>query len=297
LICPGCRTSRPYDARFCERCGAGLADALREARAAVEVTHSRARVAAVAVLLSAVLLEGWRLHDESRLAPLVGLLFAAIGWVISLAAGIAYCRWLSRAYQAHRHLAGRSLRLSPTPAVWSFFVPILNLYRPYLAVRDLYAASDPRTLRDTPQYKPASATDYRSSARELVPPPRWERWCSLPLWWIVYQLPLVQGLVIGLLAVTTRVDMSSTHPGYQLVVFLEGLLSAVLAGQVIRAIDARQNERLRRLEALHQARGEELDAVAAHATRGASGTSGEYEVVVLGEEDQILDEKRGRGAG
>jgi hypothetical protein len=96
-------------------------------------------------------------------------------------------------------LRGRSLEVSPSQAVVSFFIPVLCLYRPYEVVRNLYIASDPSTLRDPPQYRSTGQEAlYRSNVREPIAPPDYDRWFPVRSWWALYLggplLPWVIGL-------------------------------------------------------------------------------------------------------
>ncbi len=178
----------------------------------------------------------------------------AFTWPFWITAAILYCRWLHRAYADQALLGGRPLRFSPTYAWVSFFVPIVNLWQPYQALRDLYWASDPNRLPDPPRYKPASEVLYRSSAREVVSSPSWRKWCPLRSWWALYMIvPLVTRTASFFLPFTSlggsyelNVGLMS---GLSVASSLCSLISAVLAVQVIRAIQARQRELMRRVEA------------------------------------------------
>jgi hypothetical protein len=94
---------------------------------------------------------------------------------------------------------------------------------------------------------------YRSSGRELVAPPKWSKAFPLRAWWACYMvLPTALTILTTLgtvLVATTSLVRFLTYS------FLMGTFpvalhaaSAVLAILVIRAIQARQEERLRRLE-------------------------------------------------
>ncbi|MEM9458883.1 MAG: DUF4328 domain-containing protein [Myxococcota bacterium] len=61
---------------------------------------------------------------------------------------VFYCRWLHRAYGnvvvlASRGRLGARLRYRPSQAVWSFFIPFINLVRPYRVVAELWRCSGP----------------------------------------------------------------------------------------------------------------------------------------------------------
>lgn len=58
-------------------------------------------------------------------------------------AGVVFLAWLYRAYKNVNAFGAESLTSSPGSALISFFVPMLNLYLPAVAVSELWKASDP----------------------------------------------------------------------------------------------------------------------------------------------------------
>ena len=54
---------------------------------------------------------------------------------------IAFLNWFYRAYRATAEAEGT--RYAPGQAVWTFFVPILNLFRPYQIATDIWRRSAP----------------------------------------------------------------------------------------------------------------------------------------------------------
>lgn len=61
--------------------------------------------------------------------------------LVYLATVIVFCCWIYRANRNVRALGAQGLRISPGWAVGYFFVPILNWWRPYQAMKDLWRAS------------------------------------------------------------------------------------------------------------------------------------------------------------
>jgi hypothetical protein len=177
----------------------------------------------------------------------------------SLAAAVLYCHWLYRAYEDNRRLRGRPLRFSPSHAVASFLIPVVNLWRPFQALRDLFVASDPRTLPDPPRYEPSREALYRSNAREFAAPPAWNKRFPVRAWWACYMI-LPWALKAAFLLVGAAMPMlggssawlagllSLSGPLSDSITSLTSAASTVLALEVIVAIKARQGERLRRLE-------------------------------------------------
>jgi len=63
---------------------------------------------------------------------------AAVATIITL------CFFLPQANRNSRALTGEELRFTPASTIWWFFVPFLNLVRPYQAVREIWRASTAR---------------------------------------------------------------------------------------------------------------------------------------------------------
>jgi hypothetical protein len=210
-------------------------------RAEVDVTKRRARLAMAGVAFAGAM---------NVLRPVAPALMARAGFVNRLllaqvvpavVAAVLFCRWLYRAYEDNRRLGGLPVRFTPGGAVASFFLPFINFYRPYQVMRDLHAASDPRMLPNPPLYRVAEeGAHYRSSARELIAPPDWNKWFPVAAWWAFYMyVPWVLAAV--------RWNAGFADPSGVMFAPVSAV-STVLAIHVIRSIQARQCERLRRLE-------------------------------------------------
>ncbi len=112
----------------------------------------------------------------------------------------------------------------------SFFVPILNLFRPCQIMKEIWAGSNP-----------AAVQDGRVARRPRVP--------ALVSWWWVLWLAMN---LVGFLAVRMAMDADSIYVlvavGWtSLVSDLLAVPAAVLAILVVRRADAHQDERYRLL--------------------------------------------------
>ena len=87
-------------------------------------------------------------EDEANQADLmvaaVTIIFA-IGFFGSV---IAFCMWIYRTHRNLGPLAANGLRYTSGWAAGSFFVPILNLFRPYQITQEIVRGSDPETIGD-----------------------------------------------------------------------------------------------------------------------------------------------------
>jgi hypothetical protein len=159
---------------------------------------------------------------------------------VHVAAAVLYLRWIHRAVTNAQHL-GTPLGWTPRQAVTAYLIPFVNFIRPYQVMKALYAASDPAALPDALTYRHRENADYRQGARELLEPTRWAFAAPIGAWWTLYMLDGLLGSFFMVVA--------GPIPGAVLSA-LSFLAAAMLALLVIRSVDARQRELLRRLEAL-----------------------------------------------
>ncbi|MEM7244641.1 MAG: DUF4328 domain-containing protein [Acidobacteriota bacterium] len=115
--------------------------------AAITVVASLAQSAIEFVALAL----GWNLHDTTVDLPsfaafaavtllALAALVVLLGWSASL---IGFLCWIHRATRIARALNSMPTTLDPSWAVAGFFIPFLNFYWPYLAVKELWQTSDP----------------------------------------------------------------------------------------------------------------------------------------------------------
>lgn len=71
-----------------------------------------------------------------------------INLAMALASGIFFLVWFYNAHDNLRYLGAQNLQFTPGWAVGVFFVPILNLFRPYMAAQEIYRASSPDVSQD-----------------------------------------------------------------------------------------------------------------------------------------------------
>jgi hypothetical protein len=207
-------------------------------RAALEIASKRARWACFAVLASTVyndivvlVVGGPRVVRPTSVPYEVSTVFHLVAYVL-------YLRWLYRAV-ANTTLLRAPIKWTPGQAVLAHFIPIVSLFRPYQVMKALYAANDPSALHDAPVFRDRPAPNYRESARELLPPLRWNHRAPIAAWWGIYNLRWIGGLVTG---------ASASRAAVGGLVAMD-VAAAVLCALVVRSVDARQRERHRRLEA------------------------------------------------
>lgn len=146
---------------------------------------------------------------------LLAFIVTAVVWLV----------WLYRAY-ANLGLAGTGKsRFTPGWAVGYWFIPFVNLVRPYQIVADLWIRSDQLNARESVMGTPAPAL--------------------ISWWWGVYLLSGFAGRVYATLARDAKsiVELSNATDVGILVDGI-GIISALLAVVVVRGVDGRQQRLL-----------------------------------------------------
>jgi hypothetical protein len=108
--------------------------------------------------------------------------------VLFVATGVAFLMWLYQARVNIRALGVRRPRFGSDWAYLAFLVPLLNLFRPYQVVREIWQASDPQSL-DPFNWKSAAVSPL------------------VPLWW---------GLFAAFLGVATLTWLTALGAGMSL---------------------------------------------------------------------------------
>jgi uncharacterized protein DUF4328 len=172
-----------------------------------------------------------------RPPPSVQSLTGAAAFV---ATAVAFSLWLHRACACTQKLFPPSMasRFDPGAAVVSFFLPLANLWLPYVKVRRLSDALDPDAL---PEPAPAWAGHHHASGQ---PPPapraRWPKTAPVGLWWAVWLFTTIFAPVSAQSGATKGPNATTVG------VALSELLAAALAALVVRSITLRVREVARR---------------------------------------------------
>jgi hypothetical protein len=168
-------------------------------------------------------------NDAGSAASVIG----AIGGLITVATIVLWLLWQYRAHSNLRALGASNLRYSPGWVVGWWFVPVAWWAVPYLAMRELWKASNPE----------AGAVDWKSERDSPI----------LMAWWGAWLLRWILSIASG----STSFDRNSNGIVYssgQLVhrvswgiaADIAAVIAAVLALQVVRTIDARQTAKRER---------------------------------------------------
>lgn len=111
-------------------------------------------------------------------------LIRLLQFFVFLAVSIAFLVWFHRVHKNLQALGAGDLTYTPAWAVGSFFVPILNLFRPLQVMREVWHCSDPARLeQDNAPFGPC--------ARDRLGTPSLIRW-----WWALYLISYFLGNAI-----------------------------------------------------------------------------------------------------
>lgn len=89
--------------------------------------------------------------DEADDAEVAFGVVSVVYLLTSIAGAVGFLVWFHRAYSNLRYLTQSRLRYSTSQAVWPWFVPIMNLFRPKQVANDIWRGAEPRA-RDNPQW-------------------------------------------------------------------------------------------------------------------------------------------------
>jgi hypothetical protein len=159
-------------------------------------------------------------------------LFAVLQTLAYVATVVLFLLWFHRAYRNLPVVGAHELRYRTSAALWAWFVPFLNLFRPKQIANDIWRGSDP----DAP---PARGIEWRQ--RPLP-------WFYLPWWafWLVSQLVYNYAFRVSL------IDPIVTEPGdvidrelevNQAYLFADALsaAAAILATIVVHRVTRREH--------------------------------------------------------
>jgi hypothetical protein len=144
---------------------------------------------------------------------------------------IAFLFWFSRAYRNLEPLGARALRFGHGWAVGSWFVPILNIWRPKQIANDIWRASDPEAPQDQ------SATWQSGNVPQLH-----------LAWWLAYlAMSWLYSIASRLTLRAERVSELEAVNGLFLAADAVGIAAGFLAALVVHRTTTRQETRASRL--------------------------------------------------
>jgi hypothetical protein len=151
------------------------------------------------------------------------LIRLALFLVVSLTA-VSFLAWIYRAHKNLRALGATDLKYSPGWAIGWFFIPFLNLVRPYQVVSEIWRASAGET-----RWSDGAAWTYAETPIFIAV--WWGSWLTLGILDSLGAFTVFGALGADRLLVAIR---------YRIFYDIVGVASAALAIAVVRNINARQ---------------------------------------------------------
>ena len=165
-----------------------------------------------------------QLTDASEVVDsMSGLLLVA-----HIATGVPFLMWTHRVSRNLESLGARGQRFSPGWAVGWWFVPIMNFFRPYQVMAEMWRGSDPDMYGE--------AVDWRQGPGSAL----------LVWWWLSW---VASFFVLRLATPFSNADtvLSTTDLWWNLLAGALSICSGVLAVLVVRRITSRHEARHRRM--------------------------------------------------
>ena len=162
--------------------------------------------------------------DDDALAFALSLAcagFLSVG--VYIATTVVYCIWVHPANRNARSLGADQMQFTPGWCVGWFFIPIMNLFKPFQAVREIYKASDPRSDGAGWRDAPAGAL--------------------LGWWWTLWVLTNLVGQIEMRMMFSQDADVLAVALWVGVASSVINIAAALSALAVVRSIHARQEEK------------------------------------------------------
>jgi hypothetical protein len=150
--------------------------------------------------------------------------------LLLIATAIAFLRWQHRAHRNLQAFQAAKLQFTPGWAVGYWFIPIINLFRPYQTINELWRAS-------APEIEPGNRTAWQA-----VPAP-----AIVGVWWACFLITSFLGrLSFRLSTGANTLPEVTTASWVTLASDAMDVLAALCAILVVRGIDQRQEAKAAR---------------------------------------------------
>jgi len=159
--------------------------------------------------------------EEANANDVRQMIVGGVQLLLFVALGFSYLAWLRRSYRNQSALGAQGLKYSPNWATAYWFIPIVNLFRPYQVTKEIYQTSDPNAEGTTWSFLPVSAL--------------------LGWWWAAWIIASAAGRAASR---STRgeptIEQLVTASWIDIVSSITSVIAAVLALMVVRKITDRQ---------------------------------------------------------
>jgi hypothetical protein len=185
-------------------------DAGAPARAAILLLYAYAALSALAAGMALAM------GVENFWGDGIGL-FQLARSLVSLATALAFFIWLYRANANVRALGAEDMMGTPGLGVGWFFIPLANLFMPYMTVRDVWRAS-------------ARPRDWQGERAPVM----------IILWWICWLAGSILATIVFRIEIESGFEMVAEALWLGLVCDLLWIPASLLLAAIIRDVQARQ---------------------------------------------------------
>lgn len=157
-----------------------------------------------------------------------------ISFLIFVMTAILFLIWIRRAYINLKSLGIENLEYSPKWTIWGFFIPFINIVRPYQIMKEIWLSSTPKDEEEGVLFK-----NYSPSTILLL------------AWWITWLVSNGMANVYSKLsqkAESIESIMSSTQFG--IVSDITNIAAAILCLFVVNEIKSRQEQRFAQITSM-----------------------------------------------
>jgi tetratricopeptide (TPR) repeat protein len=147
---------------------------------------------------------------------------------------VLFLMWLYRAHRNLPALGTQNLRFSPGWAVGYWFIPIVNIFKPYQVLKEIWKASDPSVdLSETSSWKNAPTSHL------------------LGWWWAFFLISNYLSLAVFKKSLSTKINPTLSgileFSWFMIASETTVIVAAILVIFVVRTIDKRQEEKKNRI--------------------------------------------------
>jgi hypothetical protein len=157
--------------------------------------------------------------------------------VVYLGTAVAFLTWFYRVHKNLSALRNRSLKYSPGWAVGGFFVPFLNLVRPFQVMCEVWHGSDPDGVE-------RDSAPERAAIRDQLGTPALVGW-----WWALFLISGIAGNIVTRMSFSADLTLQKLQVLSVLLVCsdLLDVLAAIVAVRLVSRVTDRQSERAERV--------------------------------------------------
>lgn len=162
-------------------------------------------------------------------------MLAVAQFIVLITISVIYLFWKNRAYKNLDSLKAFRREYSSGWAVGAYFVPFLNLFKPFQIMREIWKGSDPGYIDNDSE----SGTNWKAAPSNIL----------LPVWWIIFLIDSVLGNISY--RMSNNFNTLQQIQNYSIVNLVSdtfGIFSAITLIILARKLNQRQENKYQRIE-------------------------------------------------